>query len=186
MRVHVPIHLRWADLDAYNHVNNVAFLRILEEARVRAFWLPDAPTEDASEPGPGRAARGQDASEPGTADWDGVAGQAPPTAVLDASAGAATLTLIASHQIEYLLPLSYQRQPLDVQTWVGRIGGASADLCYEVVSGDRVYARAATTMVFVDALSQRPRRIAEPEREAWAPYIEAPIRFTTRTSRTAD
>lgn len=159
MRVHIPIHLRWADLDAYNHVNNVAMLRILEEARVRAFWLPDAQ------------------------DTDALAADTPATAVLDANVGAPTLTLIASHQIEYLLPLSYQRQPLDIQIWVGRIGGASADLCYEVVAGGTVYARAVTTMVFVDAVTQRPRRIAEPEREAWAPYTEAPVVFSPRSSR---
>ena len=40
MRIHIPIHLRWADLDAYNHLNNVEMLRLLEEARVRMFWVP--------------------------------------------------------------------------------------------------------------------------------------------------
>lgn len=41
----IPVALRWGDLDAYGHINNVAVLRILEEARVRAFWRssPDAP-----------------------------------------------------------------------------------------------------------------------------------------------
>jgi acyl-CoA thioester hydrolase len=29
-----PCPLRWADMDAYGHVNNVAFLRYLEEARI--------------------------------------------------------------------------------------------------------------------------------------------------------
>ncbi len=41
MRVHVPVQLRWGDLDAYNHVNNVSMMRVLEEARVRAFWAPE-------------------------------------------------------------------------------------------------------------------------------------------------
>ena len=40
MRIHIPIHLRWADLDAYNHLNNVEMLRLLEEGRVRMFWVP--------------------------------------------------------------------------------------------------------------------------------------------------
>ncbi|MGL5850524.1 MAG: acyl-CoA thioesterase, partial [Phycicoccus sp.] len=31
-RVEVP--LRWSDMDAYGHVNNVQFLRLLEDARV--------------------------------------------------------------------------------------------------------------------------------------------------------
>jgi acyl-CoA thioester hydrolase len=34
-RVMTP--LRWSDMDAYGHVNNVMFLRLLEEARVAAF-----------------------------------------------------------------------------------------------------------------------------------------------------
>lgn len=39
----VPIHLRWGDQDAYGHINNVALLRLLEEARSRAFWTaPEA------------------------------------------------------------------------------------------------------------------------------------------------
>lgn len=41
LREHLAIQLRWGDLDAYNHVNNVAVMRLLEEARVRAFWAPD-------------------------------------------------------------------------------------------------------------------------------------------------
>lgn len=32
-----PITVRWSDLDAYGHVNNVQYLRLFEEARVYAF-----------------------------------------------------------------------------------------------------------------------------------------------------
>ncbi|WP_369056051.1 MULTISPECIES: acyl-CoA thioesterase [Kineococcus] len=39
--------LRWADMDAYRHVNNVALMRLLEEARVRAFGVP---ADDGSAP----------------------------------------------------------------------------------------------------------------------------------------
>jgi len=34
----VPLHLRWSDVDAYGHVNNVAIVGLLEQARVHAFW----------------------------------------------------------------------------------------------------------------------------------------------------
>lgn len=34
----MPLHLRWSDLDAYGHVNNVAIVGLLEQARVLAFW----------------------------------------------------------------------------------------------------------------------------------------------------
>jgi acyl-CoA thioester hydrolase len=36
-RQRIPIPLRWSDMDAYGHVNNVQFLRLLEDARVLAF-----------------------------------------------------------------------------------------------------------------------------------------------------
>ena len=43
-RLHVPVTLRWSDLDAYAHVNNVAMFRLLEDARITAFWQhPEAP-----------------------------------------------------------------------------------------------------------------------------------------------
>ena len=36
-RIHVPIHLRWGDLDAFNHVNTAAYLVYIQEARLE--WL---------------------------------------------------------------------------------------------------------------------------------------------------
>lgn len=146
-RIHVPIHLRWGDLDAYNHLNNVQSMRILEEARVRAFWRMDDTVTDV------------------------------PTAVFEASAGASTQTLIANHHVEYLLPVPYQSAPLDVQLWIGRIGGASLDICYEVFCRDGLAIRASTTLVFTDAVTGRPRRIAEHERAAIAASVEGPLEF---------
>jgi acyl-CoA thioester hydrolase len=158
VRLHVPTTLRWADLDAYGHVNNASMFRLLEEARIQAFWSDEenaVPTRWAS------------------------------TAVLDGLPGASTLTLIARQEAEYLVPIPYRRQPLDIQLWIGPMGGASLDVCYEIWSPDGVeprilYARAATTLVLVDALTQRPRRIKELEREAWAPYVDEPVKFTKR------
>ena len=42
-RIHVPIHLRWGDLDAFNHVNNARYLTFLEQARIEWFETLDAP-----------------------------------------------------------------------------------------------------------------------------------------------
>jgi acyl-CoA thioester hydrolase len=159
-RMHVPTRLRWSDLDAYGHVNNAEMLRLLEEARIQAFWV----TDDAD---PGDKAVGSS------------------TAVLDASPGADTLTLIARQEVEYLLPIAYTRNPLDIQLWLGRLGGASLEVCYEVCSPVGVepvalYARAATTIVLVDSTTMKPRRINDHERAAWAPFVDDPIRFTKR------
>lgn len=128
-RIHIPVHLRWGDLDAYNHLNNVQSMRILEEARVRAFWRMDA--------------------EPGEV----------PSAVLGGLTGDGTQTLIASHHVEYLLPVPYQREPLEVQLWLSRIGGADVEIGYEVFCHAGLAFRATTTMVFTDAATGRPLRM---------------------------
>lgn len=151
-RLAVPVQLRWGDLDAYQHVNNAAMLQILEEARIEAFW------------------RHPDDSRPR---W--------PTAVLDAGPGAEVSTLVARQEIEYLKPLGYRRMPVIVETWLGHLGGASIEVCYEIrdQAGD-VYARATTTIVLVDSATGEPRRMGQTERDAWSPYLEAPITFRRR------
>jgi len=154
-RIHVPIKLRWSDVDAYAHVNNAEMLRLLEEARMEAFWRPD----------------------------EGVDGR--PTAVLDARPGASTLSLIARQEVEYLAPIPFQRTPIVVELWIGRIGGASIEICYEVYSPAGVeprirYTIASTTLVMVDAASGRPSRISDELRELFAPYVDEPVRFNKR------
>ncbi|SEC14459.1 acyl-CoA thioester hydrolase [Paramicrobacterium humi] len=155
MRVHVPIHLRWGDLDAYNHVNNVELMRVFEEARVRAFWRSD--------------------DEGGDVDQG--------MALIEAEVGSDTMTLIARHEVEYVAPIPYQRGPLDVRMWIGALGGASLDVCYEVYpdrESDLLFARASSTIVLVDAASGKPRRITAREREAWQRYLEEPVPFTRK------
>lgn len=174
-RLRVPVQLRWSDMDAYGHVNNVELLRLLEEARIEAFWAHPAPADplgDGAAPATGPADRER---------W--------PTAVLDAGPGARTATLVARQEVEYLRPLGYRRTPVVVDMWIGHLGGASIDVCYEVhdASPDDAaagapgpYARAVTTLVLVDAASGSPRRIGETERAAWLPYVEAPPAFRRR------
>jgi acyl-CoA thioester hydrolase len=173
MRLHVPIRLRWSDLDAYGHVNNAEMLRLLEEARIQAFWITD--DIDGSD----------DTAESDESDDSAAKAVGSSTAVLDGRPGADTLTLIARQEIEYLAPIPYLRQPLDVQLWLGRLGGASLEVCYEVWSPQAtepriLYSRAATTIVLVDAASERPRRINDRERAAWTPYLDEPVQFTKR------
>jgi acyl-CoA thioester hydrolase len=158
MKLHVPIRLRWSDLDAYGHVNNAEMLRLLEEARIQAFWVTDEA---------GGSAVGAS------------------TAVLDGRPGAATLTLIARQEIEYLAPVPYLRQPVDVRLWLGKLGGASLEVCYEVWTPEGVepavqFARASTTIVLVDAAGGRPRKMNDIERTAWTPYLDDPVQFARR------
>lgn len=149
--------LRWGDLDAFNHVNNTSMLKLLEEARIRAFWRP-ADDDDQDAPG---------------------------TAVLDSGMEHGVLSLIARQEIEYLRPVPYQRRPLDVQIWFGRIGGSSVEICYEVhspqgSSPQELYARSTAVLVMVDAASGRPRRLTDEQRAAWEPLLDDPIVYSRR------
>ncbi|NTW39211.1 MAG: acyl-CoA thioesterase [Cellulomonadaceae bacterium] len=156
-RLMVPVPLRWADLDAYGHVNNVDVLRLLEEARIAAFWRHPEETG---------------------ASW--------PTAVLDAGPGAATHTLVASTEIEYLVPLGYHRDPVTVEMWIGQIGGASIDVCYQLTAladGERVvYVQARTTLVLIASQTGRPRRVTPEERAVWQEYVEPMVRMRRRAT----
>jgi acyl-CoA thioester hydrolase len=163
MRLRVPIPLRWSDIDAYAHVNNAAMLGLLEEVRIQAFWAAADPSSASGGPG---------------VPQDGPA-------ILDGRPGAETLSLIAHQEIEYLRPIPYGRQPLDCEVWIAHLGGASLDVHYEVFSPEGVEprvltTRAASTLVLVDAATQKPRRISEDERAAWAPYVDAPVAFAHR------
>ena len=156
MRITVPIPLRWSDFDAYAHVNNAEMFRLLEEARIQAFWSQDAglPSDSAA-------------------------------AVLDGRPGSAVNTVIARQEIEYLAPIPYMRRPVEIELWIGRLGGASLEVCYEVFSPNGVeprilFTKAATTLVMVDSVSGRPIRIDEAQRTAWAPYVEEPVDFSKR------
>ena len=148
MRLAVPVRVRWSDLDAYGHVNNAALLTLLEEARVSAFW-----------------AGGPEGS--------------PTTAIIDAGPGATSVTVIARQEAEYLGQIPHHREPIVVETWIGDLGGASMQVCYEVFSPDRSvrYARAATLVVMLDAVTGVPRRLTPAERAAWEPYLEVPVDF---------
>ncbi|SDR69346.1 acyl-CoA thioester hydrolase [Agrococcus carbonis] len=117
-----------------------------------------------------------------TAFWAGGPEDAPTTAIIDAGPGASSLTVIARQESEYLGQIPHHRLPLVVEIWIGRMSGASMDVCYEVHAPDRsqVYARAQTTVVMLDAASGRPRRLTAEERAAWEPYLEEPVAFRRR------
>jgi acyl-CoA thioester hydrolase len=162
-RLHVPVSLRWSDLDAYQHVNNVAMFRLLEDARITAFW------------------RHPEAEDP----W--------PTAILDTGPHATSHTLVAGQQIEYLRPLGFSRDPVRVEMWIGSLGGASLEVCYEVhdggpagfartgpASGAAPYTRAVTTIVLIDAAAGRPRRLSDDERAVFGEFVGEPIEFRRR------
>lgn len=151
----VPV--RWTDLDAYGHVNNAAMVRLLEEARIAAFW--EVPEDQAA-----------------------LGAERPPAALPVSGAGAPVNSVIASQRIEYLRSLEHRRDGAVVRLWLSRIGGASLDVDYLVLTKDdpegrAPYARARTVVVLVDAGSGRPVRLDAASRARLAEHTGEPLRF---------
>jgi len=148
-RARVDIQLRWGDQDEYGHVNNVSYARYLEEARVRILWL-----------GSGYERTGLEQHFQGNVDG----GQK---------------TLVVSQHIEFLRVLEYSEHPITVELWVGKLGGSSLELHYEILDGScaerTVVARAITNMVVVDGETLRPIRLSEEARMSIAPWRDEPL-----------
>lgn len=158
----VLLELRWGDMDAYGHVNNVTQLKLLEEARVRALGSPthssDAPTT------PGRF---------GVAET--VSGVEMPT--IFAAASATTELLVASHAIEYRAPIPYRTGPIAVDLVISEVSAASVTVGYVICEpdGSRAYTVAETVIVFIDIAAGRPRRLDEAEIAAMESVLGTPV-----------
>ncbi|WP_449277194.1 acyl-CoA thioesterase [Leucobacter sp. GX24907] len=148
-RVHVDLELRWGDQDAYGHVNNVAYARYLEEARVRVFWRGTAREKTGME-GHFRGDRPEDPK-----------------------------MLVASQRIDFVDVLEYGEAPILIELWIGKLGGSSLEVHYEIVdaaaSARRVVARAITTVVIVDGVTLRPSRLSTEARASVEPWTDEPL-----------
>lgn len=132
--------MRWSDMDVFGHVNNVNFLRYLEEARIDFTFT--------------------------------TAGEVGERAMAEGS-------VVARHEIDYLIPLVYRPEPVTIETWITKLGRASFTVKYEVKDvgtgpdgKDTVYARATTICVPYDLAAGRPRRLTPGERAFLAEYLE--------------
>lgn len=143
-RFTAKIGLRWGDMDAYGHVNNVQYHRLLEEARIRAFshWFNASGSERMLRSG----------------------------------------VLLARQEIEFLSQLTYRPEPVSIEMWITRIGGASWEMAYDIGDPDSetVYARAESTLVAFDTAAQRPRKLGEDERSALRAYLGEPAAMRRR------
>ena len=116
--IHIPIHLRWSDMDLYHHVNNVVYVNYLETARVEflAHYKLDPTVEGYGQ-------------------------------------------FVAHLEIDYLAPLPYRAEPVDMELWVSDIGVSSYVINYELKDDDHIYIRAKTLMVCVNVEVGIPGRI---------------------------
>lgn len=159
----VLIELRWGDMDAYGHVNNVTQLRVLEEARVRAFGSPTAARDvpNVVVPGAGRTVLG-----------DGLPD------VLGRASGDTDL-LVLSHRIEYRTPIPYREGPVAVDCVISGVSAVSMTVGYVIAEpdGSAAYTVAETEVVFVDSATGRARRIRDDERTEIEAAVSAPVRL---------
>lgn len=73
-------------------------------------------------------------------------------------------TLVVRHQVEYLAPVEFSSEPVEVRLWVGEVGASRFTIGYDVVQGAVVAARARTLLCIFDFDAGRPRRMTAQER----------------------
>jgi acyl-CoA thioester hydrolase len=147
-RIEVRIPMRWGDMDAYGHINNVQVVRILEEARIAAFGPPRGP---------------------------GLPGVQPPVPLFS-EVPEGTLALIVEHKIRYVRTLEYRNIPAVVQLWIGAVKGASFDIHYLVqdpVTGEDCV-RATSHLAFVEESTGRVLRLTPEQKEKLARFAPVP------------
>lgn len=89
--------------------------------------------------------------------------------------------LVASQQIEFLRVLEYSASPITVELWIGRVGGSSLEIHYEILDGSAAtrttVARAITTVVMVDGSTFEITRLSDEARAAIAPWCDEPLQL---------
>ena len=149
-RQRISLELRWADTDQYGHVNNVALVRYVEEARIRTFGLPDQPQS----------------AHPGR----------PP---ILAALGTSSFTITAAQRFEHRAELAYAAQSILAEVWLSRIGSSSFDLDCRLLddAGEVEYLIASVTLVLLDAATRRPRALTRTESEWLTGYVGDGVAF---------
>lgn len=152
-RIHIDLQLRWGDQDAYGHINNVAQARYFEEARVRTFFIGDTREDTGLE---------------GLFRDDNPDGRK---------------MIVASQTIDFLKVLEYSKDPIEIEIWIGRLGGSSLDLNAELVvhaSERTVATRCSTTVVVVDGETMQPMRLSEEARQVAQRWMDEPLTLGRR------
>jgi len=169
MRHHgpVPRHrvltpLRWSDMDAYGHVNNVQFLRLIEDARVVAF-----------------AAAGSD--EGGSLVDTGVLVARSQIEYLEPlvyRTAPVAIDLWVTSLAGASFDLGYE--VLDDDTTEAGLLAHGAPGHGHGADRPHVYARAETTLVLYDLTQHRPRRMTASERVRLEAWRDEPVRWRHR------
>ncbi len=143
----VSVPLRWADMDAYGHVNNANQIRLMEEARVAGFGVPGG--------------TGSPVGREGKVD-------------LFENVGDGLMILVVEHTIRYLAQLPYRDVPAAVDIWISDIKPATFTVNYEIRDGHdgTLCSRASTRLALADGETGRLTRIPADVREAMQAFTD--------------
>jgi acyl-CoA thioester hydrolase len=82
-----------------------------------------------------------------------------------------TGVLVVNHQVEYLRPLRFHDEGLQVELWVDSVGGSRFVIGYEVSDGEVLAARARTGAVPFDLATNTLRRLTPEERAVLTSHL---------------
>lgn len=105
-------------MDVFEHINNVAYVGYLEDARVALL-----------------------ANVGFAPELDGIR------------------QFVVRHEIDYLKPLTYRAEPMQMQVWIESLGNSSYVIGYCLLDDEAQFMRAKTTMVCMKMVSGLPGRI---------------------------
>ncbi|WP_429591065.1 acyl-CoA thioesterase [Arthrobacter crystallopoietes] len=145
LRLSCSVPMRWGDMDAYGHINNVEILRILEEARIHAFGPPA-----------GTGGEGLEVDLPVFSDLP-----------------ADTQALVVEHRVRYVRPLNYRNIPAHVEVWISALKAASLTIGYVVKDPVTLEecVKAETTLAFFNEATGRLLRVTADHKARLAPYV---------------
>ena len=127
--------VRFSDVDAYRHVNNVKYFEYFQEARIAMM-----------------------ATMAGGA--DPVEGRGEP----DRAVAMPMSVVVAQVDVDYRTPLFFREEPYTVECWIGDIGRTSFVVCAEIHDGEQVLSRSRAVMVAFDPATGRARPLADHEK----------------------
>ena len=150
-RHRLQIPLRWSDTDAYGHINNVLFLRLLEEARVQALD-----------------------------DYLAAGAEGPRTALLVGRSEIEHLEPLLYRVAPVTVDLWVTRIGAADFDMAYEVLDPAPDESAEDSAAGTVYAQAETMLVVFDQASERPRRITKEERLRLEGWRDEPVRWRRR------
>jgi acyl-CoA thioester hydrolase len=78
--------------------------------------------------------------------------------------------VISRHEVDYLRPVDYG-PPVRIEMWIEEIRPSRFTVGYELFAGEVLASRARSVCVPFDLEKQRPRRLADAEREYLLPWL---------------